>query len=247
MSVPNRPKAILYDMPTIHSMPVKRLFLLLAGLLVVKVTGSVVLNYRSYFPPDFESDFLHGRELYFWGSYHWAFYAHLVTGPVTLILGMLLLSDRFRLRFPQWHRRFGRVQAALVLLAVVPSGLWMASRAETGPIAALGFAILAVLTAGSILLGWKTAVRRRFAEHRRWMWRCYLLLCSTVVLRLLSGLATVTGVQAVWYDLLITWASWILPLTAFEFLTRRAWGVSPPMLSQPPALPADIPATEIPS
>jgi hypothetical protein len=84
----------------------------------------------------------------------------------------------------------------------------------------LGFALLAVVTAASVALGWRAAVKRRFADHRRWMSRCYLLLCSTVVLRLMAGLATVTGVQATWIDPTVAWASWLVPLAAYEL---RGW------------------------
>ena len=193
----------------------------LAGLLVLRVTGAVVWNYRRYFPPDFESDFLHGRAAYFFGSYQWAFYPHLVAGPITLVLGLVLLSDRFRARFPRWHRILGRVQGMLVLSVVAPTGFCMAYRAEQGPFAGAGFALLAVVTAESVILGWRAAVRRRFAEHRRWMWRGYLMLCSTVVLRLISGLAAVAETQGLWIDLLTPWISWMGPLAAFE-LVRAA-------------------------
>ena len=62
------------------------------------------MNHRDYLPPNFESDFLVGRDSYFFGAYQWAFYAHIATGPVTLIVGMFLLSDRLRKQFPKWHR-----------------------------------------------------------------------------------------------------------------------------------------------
>jgi hypothetical protein len=52
------------------------------------------------------------------------------------------------------------------------------------------------------------------------MWRCYLLLCSAVVLRLIGGLATVTGVAAPWFDPLAIWLSWLVPLAAFELRER---------------------------
>jgi hypothetical protein len=197
---------------------IRRLWAALAGLLVLRVTFAVVWNYRRYFPPDFESDFLHGRAAYFFDTYQWAFYPHLIVGPVTLVLGMLLLSDRFRMLFPKWHRILGRVQGMCVLLVIAPTGLWMAGRAEAGPIAGVGFALLSILTAASVALGWRAAVRRRFAEHRRWMMRCYLMLCSTVVLRLLAGLATVSDAQSLWIDLITPWVSWIVPLAAFELL-----------------------------
>lgn len=203
-------------MPNVRSTKLQRALTLLAGLLVLKVTAAVVLGYQNYFPPNFNSDFLHGREGYFSGPYQGAFYAHIASGPVSLVLGTLLISERFRLRFPQWHRRLGRMQIACILLLVAPSGLWMAYYAAAGTVAAVSFALLAILTGTCAAFGWRAAVERRFPVHRRWMGRCYLLLCSAVVLRLIGGLATVCGVQAPWFDPLASWACWIAPLAAFE-------------------------------
>ncbi len=192
----------------------------LAVALILKVTFSVVSNYHNYFPPNFDSDFLRGRELYFPGAYQWAFTTHIISGPVSLILGLILIVERSRARYPRWHRYLGRLQVAFVLLLVTPSGLYMARYAAAGPIAAVGLAALAIATAICVSIGARSAVMRRFADHRRWMWRCYLLLCSAVVLRLIGGLATVTGTAAPWVDPLATWVSWIAPLAAFEF---REW------------------------
>lgn len=200
----------------------ERILTLLAGVLILKVTASVLSNYHDYFPPNFSSDFLRGRERYFWGPYRWAFYAHVLSGPVSLILGLILVGDAFRSRFPTWHRRIGRLQVACVLLLVAPSGLVMAYRAAAGPIAGAGLGALAMATATCAALGARAAVKRRFADHRRWMWRCYLLLCSAVVLRLLGGLATVAGMAAPWFDPLATWIAWLAPLAAFEWRERWA-------------------------
>src|SRR5262249_52642184 len=157
----------------------------------LKVVASVVSNYHNYIPPDFASDFLQGRESYFFGAYRWAFYAHILSGPVSLILGLILIGERFRIRFPRWHRDLGRLQVACVLLLVAPSGLWMARYAVAGPVAAVALATLAIATATCAALGARAAMKRRFADHRRWMWRCFLLLCSAVVLRLIGGFASV--------------------------------------------------------
>lgn len=201
-----------------------RILTFLAGVLILKVTANVVSNYPSYFPPDFASDFLRGREGHFRGVYRWAFTAHILSGPVALILGLALIGERSRARFPGWHRTLGRVQVACVLLLVTPSGLGMAYHAAAGPIAAAGLATLAIATATCASLGVRSAVMRRFADHRRWMWRCYLLLCSTVALRLIGGLATVAGLAAPWVDPLATWVSWVVPLAAFEVRERAARG-----------------------
>lgn len=198
-----------------------RIITVLAGVLIVKVNINIISNYHNYLPtPDFSSDFLRGREPYFWGPYRWAFTAHILSGPLALILGLVLVGERFRSRFPSWHRRLGRVQVACVLLLVTPSGLGMAYYAAAGPVAAVGLAALAIATAACAALGARAAMRRRFADHRRWMWRCYLLLCSAVVLRLLGGLATVAGVTVPWFDPLAVWMCWLVPLTAFELRER---------------------------
>jgi hypothetical protein len=188
----------------------------LSALLVLKVTLSVVIGYREYLPPNFEADFLLGREAYFWGPYASAFFAHLAVGPVSLVLGTLLISERFRRFAPRWHRRLGRVQVAGILLLLVPSGLWMARYAVTGAAAGAGLATLAVATAVCTALGWRRAVQRRFGEHRQWMWRTYLLLCSAVIIRLIGGLATVLESDALWVYPLSAWGSWLVPLAISE-------------------------------
>ncbi|HUY88127.1 MAG TPA: DUF2306 domain-containing protein [Pirellulales bacterium] len=208
-------------MPNVRSTKLQRALTLLAGLLILKVTAAVVLGYRNYFPPDFNADFLRGREGYFFAGYQWPFYAHIASGPVSLVLGTLLVSERFRMRFAKWHRRLGRLQVASILLLVAPSGLWMAYYAQAGAAAAASFALLAILTASCAALGWRAAVGRRFAVHRRWMRRCFVLLCSAVLLRLIGGLATVAGVYALWFDPLAAWVCWILPLAVFELSASR--------------------------
>jgi hypothetical protein len=209
-------------MPNVRAANLQRALTLLAGLLILKVTLIVVLGYRNYLPPDFNSDFLRGREGYFFGDYQWAFYAHIASGPFALVAGTMLVSDSFRQRFPRWHGFLGRFQIANILLLVAPSGLWMAAYAAAGPVAAVGFALLALLTGTCAALGFRAAVQRRFPDHRRWMWRSYLLLCSAVVLRLLAGLATLVGIEAPWFDPVASWASWCAPLAIFELSRGRS-------------------------
>jgi hypothetical protein len=194
---------------------------LLTGVVILKVTAGIVWEYRFYLPADFDSLFLSGRQVYFWEGYHWAFYTHILAGPPTLLFGMLLLNQRFLQRCPRWHRLLGRLQVICVLLLLTPSGLWMAWYADAGPIAGVGFASLAVATATCIILGWRSAVRRRFIEHRRWMLRCYILLCSAVVLRLLGGMALLAGSTADWPYQLAAWVSWLVPVAICEASLRH--------------------------
>jgi len=208
-------------MPGPRPITVTRVFTLLAALLIWRVTGSVVYEYRNYFPPNFATDFLRGREAYFWGPYRWAFYVHLVSGPISLLLGTVLISDRLRARWPKWHRRLGRVQGINVLLLVAPSGLWMARYAVTGAIAGAGLGALSIAAAVCVTLGWRAAMQRRYVTHQRWMERTFVLLCSAVVIRIIGGLATVTNFDAEWLYPASCWGSWLLPLVIYEWFTMR--------------------------
>lgn len=190
-------------------------------LLALKVVLVTFISYRDYMPPNFNSDFLTGRQSYFWKGYHWPFYTHVFAGPVTLLLGLVLLSQSFRRRWPYWHRRLGRIQAALVLFVVVPSGLLMSMRAAFGPIAAVGFATLSIALAVTVSMGWKAAVNRRFDAHQRWMLRCFSLLFSAVVIRLNGGIGAILRIDADWYYIQTAWTSWIIPLIGVELLLRH--------------------------
>ena len=129
---------------------------------------------------------------------------------------MILLSERFRLRFSRWHRILGRIQVANVLLLVVPSGLWMSWYAMTGAVAGAGFAALAVVTGLCATFGWRAAMQRRFDVHRLWMLRCYVLLCSAVVLRLMGGVVLLAEIEGEWTYAVSAWACWLVPLVILE-------------------------------
>ena len=117
-----------------------RLLAPLTGLLVCVVLAGILRTYPRYVPPDFTTDFLLGRQDAFHGVYPWAFYAHIAAGPVTLLLGLVLMSGTLRRHLPAWHRLLGRAQVAIVLLVLAPSGLWMSASAATArpPVSASG-------------------------------------------------------------------------------------------------------------
>lgn len=201
--------------------PPLSLLIRLSQALVCVVLWGIVRNYPRYLPPDFTTDFLLGRQESFHGAYAWAFYAHLLSGPVSLLLGLVLVDRSLRLRLPRWHRALGRVQVAVVLLLLVPSGLWMAFQAEGGFVGRLGFFTLALTTGSCTALGWRAAVERRFEDHRRWMTRSFVLLCSAVVLRLVSAIATLAGHPPDWLYPLSAWTTWGVPLVVHEIFMAR--------------------------
>ncbi len=192
----------------------------LTAILIAKVTYQIISNYPDYFPPNFDSAFLLGREGHFQGFYRLAFYAHILASPFSLLGGLFLINEGFRRRFPYMHRTIGKFQIGLVIFLVVPSGLWMSQYALTGLVAGLGFASLAIATGVCTVWGWRLAVHKRFELHRRWMIRSFILLCSAVFLRLVAGAVTIGNLDVPWLYPFSAWMTWVVPLVVFEAWNR---------------------------
>ena len=193
----------------------------LAVLLILRVLAEILVNYPDYFPPNFDALFLQGREATFTGIYQAAFYVHIFSGPVVLFNGLILLSETIRRRHRGWHRWLGRVQVVVLLVFVLPSSAVMSWHAFGGWPAGLSFLGLSAATASCAIIGVVHARRRRYDQHRRWMLRCYVLICSAVFLRLISGTAGLVGVSSPEQAyILAAWSSWLVPLAAYEIVER---------------------------
>ena len=193
----------------------------LAVVLILRLLAAILSNYADYFPPNFDSLFLQGREATFDGVYRAAFYVHIFSGPVVLFNGLILLSDSVRRRYSGAHRVLGRVQLVVLLVFVLPSSVVMSRHAFGGWPAGLSFLLLAAATAGCAIAGVVYARRGRYDRHRRWMLRSYVLICSAVCLRLISGAAGLLGVPSP-EDAYVAaaWTSWLVPLAAYEVVER---------------------------
>jgi uncharacterized membrane protein len=193
----------------------------LAVVLILRVLAAILANYPDYFPPNFDSLFLQGREATFTGVYRPAFYVHIFSGPVVLFNGLILLSEYVRRRHGGLHRLLGRVQVAVLMLFVLPSSVVMSRHAFGGWPAGLSFLLLSAATAGCAIAGVVHARRRRYDQHRRWMLRSYVLICSAVALRLISGAAGLAGVPSPEGAYIVAaWSSWLFPLAAYEIAER---------------------------
>ena len=193
----------------------------LAVVLILRVLATILANYPDYFPPNFDSLFLRGRERTFTGTYQRAFYVHIFSGPIVLFNGLILLSEHVRRRYGGLHRFLGRLQVVVLLLLVLPSSVVMSRHAFGGWPAGLSFLLLSAATAGCAIVGVVHARRRRYDRHRRWMLRSYVLICSAVVLRLISGAAGLVGVSSPEGAYIIAaWSSWVLPLVIYELVAR---------------------------
>lgn len=134
---------------------------------------------------------------------------HMLVAPLALLFGALQFLPQLRARYPQAHRYIGRIYVASCVIAGI-GALATVPHALGGPIAGLGFGILAVLWIGVTLGGWWAAVRRQFELHRLLMRLSYAMTFGAVTLRLQIPIGFMLGytsyaAMSVW----LAYTSWI--------------------------------------
>lgn len=152
---------------------------------------------------------------------------HVVAGVIALLAGPVQFIRRVRERRPALHRVTGRIYVAACLVAG-PSALVLALGTTAGPVAGAGFAIPALLLPVFTWFGWRTAVRRRFAEHREWMLRSYALTATAITLRLMLPAAGFLGIAFLPAYQVIAWISWMTNLALVEYRIRSTRASVPP-------------------
>jgi uncharacterized membrane protein len=154
---------------------------------------------------------------------------HLIIAPLALLLGPLQLNGGFRARHPRVHRIMGRFYVAACVAAGI-GGFVMALHASGGPVAGLGFGILAVCWIATTLGAWLAAMQRRFALHRLLMRFSYAMTFAGVTLRLQIPLGLALGyttyaAMSVW----LAWTAWVpnvLAVALYSLLERPRGAVT---------------------
>jgi hypothetical protein len=116
--------------------------------------------------------------------YRVAFFAHVYTGMLVLVAGMLQFPSAIRKRYPALHKWSGRVYAYGIIFIAGPAGLVMGYYGNGGWISQTAFCMLAVLW---IIFTWNAvsaARTRNITVHKKWMYRSYALTLSAISLRL---------------------------------------------------------------
>jgi hypothetical protein len=134
---------------------------------------------------------------------------HMLIAPLALLSGALQFLPRLRARYPKAHRYLGRIYVTCCVFAGV-AALTMVPHALGGPVAGLGFGILAILWIGTTLAGWWAAVRRKLELHRLLMRLSYAMTFGGVTLRLQIPIGFMLGytsyaAMSVW----LAYTSWI--------------------------------------
>jgi hypothetical protein len=159
------------------------------------------------------------------------------------MLGPFQFYPALRARFPRAHRWSGRIYVVACLIAGT-GALATAPFASGGPVAGIGFGILALSWMGATCVAWQAALRRDFASHRLWMRFSYAMTFAAVTLRLQIPIGFALGFRD--YSAMSVWlayTSWIPNVVAvalYSFAGPWRRPMPPPVLRGEAALYKDM-------
>jgi uncharacterized membrane protein len=145
---------------------------------------------------------------------------HVIGGVAALLVGPLQFVTRIRSRSPALHRATGRIYVAGCALAA-PTGFVLALGTTAGPVAAVGFALPAILCGAFTWLGFRAVIQRRFDDHRDWMLRSYGVIAVAITLRLLIPASAFLEFDFLAAYRVNSWLAWIINLAVVEYAIRR--------------------------
>jgi len=145
---------------------------------------------------------------------------HLAGSAIALAVGPFQLNNRLRTRFLSIHRWMGRSYVVAVLLGGL-AAFALATMAQTGLPARVGFGLLAVLWLTSTAMAYRHIRARNQPAHRRWMTRSYALTFAAVTLRIYLPLSQAYGIPFEPAYQTIAWLCWVPNLIVAEWLILR--------------------------
>jgi len=144
---------------------------------------------------------------------------HVAGAGTALMVGAFQFLPAIRRRRPL-HRWLGRTYATACIVGGC-AGFMLALGTTAGPVASLGFGLLAPIWIFTTVQAWRMALARRFDEHRRWMIRSFSLTFAAVTLRLYLPIGVMAGLTFDQIYVATAWISWIPNLLAAELYLRR--------------------------
>lgn len=152
-----------------------------------------------------------------WNS---AFYLHIITGGLALLIGWIQFSERIRVSVPTMHRNLGKLYLSSALCSSV-SAAYLALHAEGGIVATSGFLCLAFVWSTSTFMGYTSIAKGRVIQHQRLMIYSYAACFAAVTLRVwLPLLINIYGDFTKAY-VTVAWLCWLPNMFVAYLLTRN--------------------------
>ncbi len=156
------------------------------------------------------------------GSMIWnsAFYLHISTGGLALMIGWVQFNHRLRIAKPGLHRNIGKIYTVMALVSSLSAG-YIAFYAAGGVMATAGFLCLAFAWFTTTFSGYKSIVKRDIDRHRKMMVYSYAACLAAVSLRVLLPLLVYILNDFVTAYIIVAWACWIPNMIVAYLIVRN--------------------------
>ncbi len=151
---------------------------------------------------------------------------HVVSAVLSFPLCLALLTRSLQRR-PLLHRWLGRLTGAMVLLALVPSGVVLAFDAKGGPIVTAGFLLSAAIVAASMVLGVIAGRKHDLISHARAMRHLVAQMSVAVSSRALIVALDAAGTDPGLSYVVALWGPVLGSAVIAELFSRRASSFNP--------------------
>ena len=155
----------------------------------------------------------------------WSFYIHITSSLFVMGGGVFQFLPILIKNYPRLHRNIGKMYVFFILILAAPSGLVLATYANGGLAARVGFSLQCIVWWTVTYLAWNEIMKRRYESHANMMIRSFAVTLAAMSLR------TESYVMYYWFGtkpietyLTVTWLSWVGNLLLAEVLIFNGLG-----------------------
>jgi hypothetical protein len=151
-------------------------------------------------------------------EYLYFFYTHVFSSIFVLAFGFIaILRKNFGIK--NLHQLTGKIYVFLILILAAPSGIYMGFLANGGVLAKSSFIILGISWFISTFLAFKLALKKKFKDHKKWMWRSFAFTLSAITLRMWKVIIIqFVDIPPMELYNIIAWLGWIPNILIVEYL-----------------------------
>lgn len=155
----------------------------------------------------------------------WAFYIHIISSLFVMGGGIFQFFPILIQKYPLVHRNIGKMYVFFILILAAPSGLVLATYANGGLAARVGFSLQCIVWWTVTYMAWQEIMNKRFESHANMMIRSFAVTLAAMSLR------TESYFMYYWLDtkpietyITVTWLSWVGNLLIAEVLIYNNLG-----------------------
>jgi uncharacterized membrane protein len=152
--------------------------------------------------------------------WHTAFYLHIVTGGLALLIGWVQFNQKLLKSKPNIHRQIGKFYIIATLISAL-SSLYIAFYATGGVVSTLGFLGLGIVWLYTTSFGFIHIKNKNVTAHKAMMIYSYAACFAAVTLRIWLPVLVILLKDFTQAYRIVAWLCWVPNLLVAYFIVKR--------------------------